>query len=47
MPLPLTPFIPATDPNYVFRKEFVREVLAFLKEEPGGDALRNWPTGSG
>ena len=32
------PFIPATDPNYVFRKEFVREVLAFLKE-PGGDAL--------
>lgn len=41
------PFIPATDPNYVFRKEFVREVLAFLKE-PGGDALyATGPTGSG
>lgn len=32
------PFIPATDTNYVFRKEFLREVLAYLKE-PGGDAL--------
>ncbi|MDV5598757.1 hypothetical protein QM084_26505 [Klebsiella pneumoniae] len=37
------PFIPATDTNYVFRKEFLREVLAYLKE-PGGDALFvNWP----
>lgn len=26
------PFIPATDTNYVFRKEFLREVLAYLKE---------------
>ena len=25
------PFIPATDPNYVFRKEFVREVWPFSK----------------
>ncbi|EBU6152320.1 CbbQ/NirQ/NorQ/GpvN family protein, partial [Salmonella enterica subsp. enterica serovar Typhimurium] len=25
------PFIPATDTNYVFRKEFLREVLAYLK----------------
>ncbi|MDV5545193.1 hypothetical protein QM088_26810 [Klebsiella pneumoniae] len=41
------PFIPATDTNYVFRKEFLREVLAYLKE-PGGDALFvTGPTGSG
>lgn len=41
------PFIPATDQNYVFRKAFLREALAFLKE-PSGDALFiTGPTGSG
>jgi cobaltochelatase CobS len=41
------PFIPATDQNYIFRKAFLREALAFLKE-PGGDALFiTGPTGSG
>ena len=41
------PFIPAKAEGYVFRKEFLREVLAFLKS-PSGDALFvTGPTGSG
>lgn len=41
------PFIPKTNPHYVFRKEFLRETLAFLKD-PAGDALYvTGPTGSG
>lgn len=41
------PYIPKTDPNYVFRKELLREVLAYLKD-PLGDALFvTGPTGSG
>lgn len=41
------PYIPNSDTNYVFRKEFLREVLAYLKE-PSGDALYvTGPTGSG
>jgi len=41
------PFIPSKHNHYVFRKEFLREVLAFLKE-PFGDALFvTGPTGSG
>lgn len=42
-----SPFIPSRSESYVFRKEFLREVLAFLKE-PCGDALFvTGPTGSG
>lgn len=41
------PFIPSKDNNYVFRKEFIREVTAFLRS-PFGDALYvTGPTGSG
>ncbi|WP_024608566.1 AAA family ATPase [Pseudoalteromonas sp. TAB23] len=41
------PFIPSKDKNYVFRKELIREVTAFLKS-PFGDALYvTGPTGSG
>lgn len=41
------PFIPTLNKGYVFRKEFLREVLAFLKD-PSGDALFvTGPTGSG
>src|SRR5690554_5804597 len=41
------PFIPILDTNYVFRKEIVRDLLAFLNV-PGGDALYiTGPTGSG
>lgn len=41
------PFIPSKDKDYVFRKNFLREVLAFLKS-PGGDALFvAGPTGAG
>lgn len=41
------PFIPSKNEGYVFRKDFLREVLAFLKS-PGGDALFvTGPTGSG
>lgn len=41
------PFIPQTDANYVFRKELLRECLAFLRD-PGGDAYYiTGPTGSG
>jgi cobaltochelatase CobS len=40
-------FIPSKDDNYVFRKELIREVTAFLKK-PFGDALYvTGPTGSG
>ncbi|ELA9387125.1 MULTISPECIES: AAA family ATPase [Vibrionaceae] len=41
------PFIPQTHADYVFRKEFLRECLAFLKD-PSGDAYYvTGPTGSG
>lgn len=41
------PYIPSKNKNYVFRKEFLREVIAFLKT-PDGDALFvTGPTGSG
>lgn len=41
------PFIPSKDDNYIFRKELIREVTAFLKK-PFGDALYvTGPTGSG
>lgn len=41
------PFIPKTDSMYVFRKEFLRDVYAFLMS-PGNDALYiTGPTGSG
>ncbi|WP_442914984.1 AAA family ATPase [Marinobacter sp. G11] len=41
------PYIPSKDETYVFRKEFIREVTAFLKN-PFGDALYvTGPTGSG
>lgn len=41
------PFIPKIDPDYVFRKEFLRDVHAFFMK-PGGDALYiTGPTGSG
>ncbi|TDX26788.1 cobaltochelatase CobS [Modicisalibacter xianhensis] len=41
------PHIPLRDDNYVFRKEFLREMLAFLKD-PAGDAMYvTGPTGSG
>lgn len=41
------PFIPSLDTNYVFRKDLVRDLLAFLNV-PGGDALYiTGPTGSG
>lgn len=41
------PFIPAKNGSYVFRKDFLREVLAFLKN-PGGDGLFvTGPTGAG
>lgn len=40
-------FIPSKDEHYVFRKELIREVTAFLKK-PFGDALYvTGPTGSG
>lgn len=41
------PFIPSVNNDYVFRKELIREVTAFLKA-PHGDALYvTGPTGSG
>lgn len=41
------PFIPKISDSYVFRKDFIREVNAFLKD-PSGDALYiTGPTGSG
>lgn len=41
------PFIPSRNDAYVFRKELLREVLAFLND-PSGDALYvTGPTGSG
>lgn len=41
------PAIPSASPHYVHRREFVREVLSFLRE-PRGDALFvTGPTGSG
>ncbi|WP_395756343.1 AAA family ATPase [Edwardsiella ictaluri] len=41
------PFIPSINKYYVFRKQLLREVLAYLAE-PGGDALFiTGPTGSG
>lgn len=41
------PFIPTRNDGYVFRKELLREVLAFLNS-PSGDALYvTGPTGSG
>lgn len=41
------PNIPTASPGYVFRKEFVREIRAFLME-PAGDAMCiTGPTGSG
>ena len=44
---PSNPHVPKTDANYVFRKEFLRDILAFLKN-PSGDALFiTGPTGSG
>ena len=44
---PPHPLIPQTHPDYVFRKDIVRDVLAFLYR-PRGDALwLSGPTGSG
>lgn len=41
------PFIPETTVGYIHRREFLREVLAFLNN-PGGDAMFvSGPTGSG
>jgi cobaltochelatase CobS len=41
------PFIPSIEDGYAFRKEFLREFLAFLKS-PAGDAMYiTGPTGSG
>lgn len=41
------PYIPASQPSYVFRATFVREILSFLRS-PSGDALYiSGPTGSG
>lgn len=44
---PNNPFIPKANPDYVFRKELIRELIAFLKQ-PDGDAMYiTGPTGSG
>jgi hypothetical protein len=41
------PFVPALDPSYVFRKEMLRDVLAWLAD-PGGEGLYLFgPTGCG
>ncbi|MEW5976403.1 MAG: AAA family ATPase [Acidobacteriota bacterium] len=42
-----SPFVPKIDPNYVFQKEVLRDVLCWL-EEPHGDGLYlSGPTGCG
>lgn len=41
------PLVPTRDDNYVFRKEFIRDVSAFLKSSEGDALYITGPTGSG